>query len=125
MGDNMISHPSIFHNIVLRDLFVYEKKKISKCGQRVRSSFPHRPYQSSLGAFYFSFSSGLMISCCWLLTAAGIWEIRVLEKWRRTKGDIEAGDIDSGCHAGLRPIWHLSPLSSFFCPFRVAKVLLR
>lgn len=58
-----------------------------------------------------------MISCCWLLTAAGIWEIRVLEKWRRTKGDIEAGDIDSGCHAGLCPIWHLSPLSSFFLPF--------
>lgn len=44
MGDNMISRPSIFHNIVLRDLFVYEKKNISKCGQRVRSSFPHRPY---------------------------------------------------------------------------------
>lgn len=105
----MISRPSIFRNIVLRDLFVYGNKKISKCDQRVRSSFPHRPYQSSLGAF-FSFSSGLS----WLLTAAGIWKIRVLEKWRRTKGDIEAGDIDSGCHAGLCPIWHLSPLSSFF-----------
>lgn len=106
----MISRLSIFHNIVLRDLFVGH----NKYDQRVRSSFPHRPYQSSLGAFFFSFSSGLMTSCCWLLTAAGIWKIRVLEKWRRTKGDIEAGDIDSGCHAGLCPIWHLSPLSSFF-----------
>lgn len=51
----MISRPSIFHNIVLRDLFVYGNTKISKCYQRVRSSFPHRPYQSSLGAFFFLF----------------------------------------------------------------------
>lgn len=110
----MISRPSIFHSIVLRDLFVGHNK-YDECGQRVRSSFPHRPYQSNhLWELFFSFSSGLMISCCWLLTAAGIWKIRVLEKWRRTKGDIEAGDIDSGCHAGLCPIWHLSPLSSFF-----------
>lgn len=62
------------------------------------------PLSIIFGSFFFSFSSGLMISCCWLLTAAGIWKIRVLEKWRRTKGDIEAGDIDSGCHAGLCPI---------------------
>lgn len=50
----MISRPSIFHSIVLRDLFVGHNK-YDECGQRVRSSFPHRPYQSSLGAFFFFF----------------------------------------------------------------------
>lgn len=51
----MISRPSIFHNIVLRDLFVGHNK-YDECGQRVRSSFSHRPYQSSLGAFFFFFN---------------------------------------------------------------------
>lgn len=114
MGDNMISRPSIFHNIVLRDLFVYgNKKMLVNVVSELDLLFPTAPI-NHLWEIFFSFSSGLMISCCWLLTAAGIWKIRVLEKWRRTKGDIEAGDIDSGCHAGLCPIWHLSPLSSFF-----------
>lgn len=47
----MISRPSIFRNIVLRDLFVGH----NKYDQRVESSFPHRPYQSSLGAFFSFF----------------------------------------------------------------------
>lgn len=60
----MISRPSIFHNIVLRDLFVGHNE-YDECGQRVRSCFPHPPI-NHLWELFFSFSSGLMISCCFV-----------------------------------------------------------
>lgn len=52
----MISRPSIFHNIVLRDLFVYgNKKMLVNVVSELDLLFSHRPYQSSLGDLFFFF----------------------------------------------------------------------
>lgn len=64
MGDSMISRPSIFHNIVLRDLFVGHNK-YDECGQRVRSSFPHPLINHLWEIFFFFFKwlDDLLLFC--------------------------------------------------------------
>lgn len=62
----MISRPSIFRNIVLRDLFVYEKKKeLVNVVSELDLLFPTAPI-NHLWEIFFSFSSGSMISCCFV-----------------------------------------------------------
>lgn len=52
----MISRPSIFHNIVLRDLFVCEKKKILvNVISELDLLFPTAPITIIFGSFFFFF----------------------------------------------------------------------
>lgn len=120
----MISRPSIFRNIVLRDLFVYEKKKISKCYQRVRSSFPHRPYQSSLGDFFlfFKWLDDLLLFCYLQPPVSGKSESLRNGAGQKVILRLATSIVDAMLACVLSGTCRLFLL---FSPFFVAKVLLR